>query len=185
MSSGGLESYLVPLQANLFVSTTGLVSTEVEGIDGVIDSGEYTGTSITASNTDKNTNVEVKGKVVEGDIYLAFTITHGEWSSYDNGVDNWWKNDNIEMYVNGQKIVILFINGELVLPSYITQGKMVTTTNSDGKLVSVVELYIQGDANSYDLKIGMNGKGFSWVGVMWQEGTTSVGTISASGIAKN
>jgi len=180
---GGLETSLVALQANLFISTTGLVSTEVEGIDGVIDSGEYTGTTISAST--EKTSAEVKGKVVNGDIYLAFTITHGEWSSYDNRAGYWPENDNIEMYVNGQKIVVLFINGELVLPSYITQGKMVTTTNSDGKLVSVVELYIQGDANSYNFKVGLGGKGFGWVGVMWQEGTTSVGTISASGIAKN
>ena len=183
---GGLESSLVALQANLFISTTGLVSTEVEGIDGIIDNGEYTGTSISAST--EKTSAEVKGKVVDGDIYLAFTITHGEWSSYDNRAGYWPENDNIEMYVNGQKIVILFINGELVLPSYITQGKMVTTTNSDGKLVSVVELYIQGDANSYNFKVGLGGKGFAWVGIMWDyanESNHNVGTISASGIAKN
>jgi len=62
---------------------------------------------------------------------------------------------------------------------------MVTTTNSDGKLVSVVELCIKGEASSYNFKIGMNGQGFSWVGVLWQEGTTNVGVVSASGITRN
>lgn len=180
---GGLETSFVPLQANLFVSTIGLVSASAESVDGVISNNEYTGTSISA-NTNK-TNVEVKGKVSNGDIYLAFTITHGDWSAYDNRAGWWPENDNIELYVNGQKIIVLFINGELVLPTYVTYGKMITTTASDNKLVSVVELYIQGNSSTYDLKIGMNGKGFGWVGVMWQEGITNVGVLSASGITRN
>jgi hypothetical protein len=176
---GGLEGYFVPVQANLFISANGLVSASGQGIDGVISSEEYPGTAITASN-DK-TSVGVVGKVADGDLYLAYTITHNDWSAYQNTPGIWWDNDNIELYVNGKQIVILFINGELVLPSYCTQGKAVTTTDSQGKLVTVVELYIQGDAPSYEVKIGANGTGLGWVGVLWD----SLGTVSENGLTCN
>jgi hypothetical protein len=174
---GGLTTYYVPLQANLFISNNGLVSSNVEGIDGIISSNEYSGTPVSVSKP--KTNVEVNGKVLNGDLYLAFTIVHNNWSVYNNGAGNWWKNDNIEMYVNGEKIVILFLDGEFVIPSQITQGKSVTTTNSDGKLVTVVELCIDGDLTEYQVQIGMNGTGFEWVGVMWNP---TYGIVTENGI---
>ena len=174
---GGLETYFVPLQANLFISKTGLAYSNETSVDGVISKDEYSGTSYNASN--HNTNVEVNGKVVDGDTYLAFTITHNNWSSYDNSAGNWWKNDNIELYVNEQKIVIMFIDGEAVIPSYCTYAKAITNTNSDGKLVTVLELHIKGDSSSYNLKIGVNGTSFGWIGVIWD---SLHGTVTENGI---
>ena len=87
------------------------------------------------------------------------------------------------MYVNGKQIIILFINGEAVIPSYCAQGKAVTT-NENGKLVTVLELCIKGNADSYDLKIGVNGTGFGWVGLLWGD-NTNPGAISQNGVVRN
>ena len=175
---GGSSTSFVPIQANLFISPSGLTSTNVESIDGVVVSGEYSESSIKANNA--NISVDLKGKVDNGDLYLAFTITHNSWSNYDNSVGGWYKNDNIELYVNGQKIVIMFINGQMVLPSYITQGKAVTT-NKDGKMVTVAELYIKGNAPSYSIVVGMNGTSFGWINVVWGP---DYAIVSESGISK-
>ena len=178
---GGLSTYYVPLQANLFISTSGLKSSDMKDVDGIISPDEYVGSSITAAANSANTTVELNGKVKDGDLYLAFTITHDNWSTYNNGVGNWWKNDNIEMYVNGEKIVIMFIDGKMVLPSQVTQGEAVTITNSNGQFVTVVEICIEGDLPTYELQVGMNGEGFSWVAVIWNQ---EKGTVSETGITK-
>jgi len=175
---GGLSTSYVPVQANLFVSSNGLTSTKVESIDGVVESGEYNEASITANNA--NISVDLKGKVDNGDLYLAFSITHSSWSTYNNTAGNWHKNDNIELYVNGQKIVIMFFNGEMVLPSYITQGKAITTTK-DGSMVTVVELHIKGELPSYSIVVGMNGTSFGWLNVVWGP---DYAIVSESGISK-
>ena len=177
---GGLSTYYAPVQANLFIGENGLVTSNIAGIEGVISSGEYAGSSITASST--SLNVDLKGKVENGDLYLAFTIIHDSWSSYNNTTGSWHKNDNIELYVNGQKMVIMFFNGQMVLPAYITQGNTVTTTNQSGKYETVVELYIKGDAPSYNIVVGIAGDTFSWLNVVWGP---DYAVVSENGVVRN
>jgi len=176
---GGLETYFVPLQANLFASTSGLYYETNSAIDGVVSASEYPTAAITKSNA--NITVTLNGKVADGDLYLAFTITHSTWSSYDNSAGSWWKNDNAEIYINGKKMVVMFFNGQLCLPSYFTCGTAVTTTNSEGKLVTVLELYLKGDIPAYNLKIGFNstGSSFAWLGFMWSQ---NAGIVTSSGV---
>ncbi len=180
---GGLETtYTLNLVNNLFISNSGLKFSNLTEIDGVVSQNEYPTTKVTDGNN--NISVNLQGKVSDGDLYLAFTITHNSWSAYNNGVNSWNYNDYIEFYANNQKFVILFFNGQLILPSQITQGKAVTTQSS-GKLVTVVELYIAGDSMAYKLKVGLNSEGsssFGWVGLAWDQ---SFVTVTEKGIYLN
>lgn len=175
---GGLSTYFAAMPANLFVSQDGLQTVTSDGTVAVIDGDltEYGEITHSATN-DKGTSVALAGKAVNGDLYLALTVTHGAWSAYTT---TWHKNDNFEMYVNGQKIVVMFFDGRMILPSYITQGAIKTITNTDGKQVSTVEFYIEGNSE-YNLKVGMNGASFGWIGLIW----SSAEYVNSQGISKN
>ena len=84
-----------------------------------------------------------------------------------------------EMYVNGEKIVVMFFDGNIIVPSQITSYKEITTTNSDGKLVTVVEMMIEGNKDEYELKVGFGGVCFKWLGFMWD---SNVGLVNENGI---
>ena len=174
---GGLLTNFNPYVNNLLVTTNGLSYATNEAIDGVISASEYPTKSLTKSNA--NIQVEMQGKVADGDLYLAFTITHNAWSATDIGLGNWWKNDNLEMFINGQKAVIMFYNGELILPSHYTCGKAVTTNGDNNKLVTVLELYVKGDCEAYKVQLGLNGTQFAWLGFMWNQ---YFGTVTSSGV---
>ena len=163
--------------SNLFIAKTGLSWVQPSGIDGVISANEYPTKTVTKSSA--NISVTMAGKVADGDLYLALTITHNAWSAYDNGAGNWWKNDNAEIYVNDVKMPILFLNGIPSIPASYTSGKAVTTTGENNKLITVLELYIQGDALAYKTKVGFNGTAFAWLGLMWDQNN---GTITSDGV---
>ncbi len=188
---GGLSTSFVELPANLMISTSGLTTATAPengpAIDGNFD--EYSGDFIVKGDMSKAV-VKTTGKVVNGDLYMGLTITHGDWSTYTK---SWWNNDNIEMHINGEHVVFMFYAGELIIPEAIDEAVAVTTTDSNGKLVTNVEFYIQGNSDAYKVKMGMNGYGFKgWQGLSWngadaiyvtEEGVSEEKTLSVGALA--
>ncbi|MBO4962582.1 MAG: Ig-like domain-containing protein, partial [Clostridia bacterium] len=174
-----------PFASNLFISNSGLSYTEIASVDGVVSANEYPTASVTKSNA--NMTVKMEGKVDNSDLYLAFTITHSTWSAIDTGIGNWWKNDNLELIINGTRAVIMFYNGNLILPSHYACGKAVTTTDSStGKLVTVLEVCFKGGVDAYKIKLGLNSTGtsFGWLGFMWgvENYEFEHGTVTSKGV---
>ncbi len=181
---------------NLQVSADGLAvvtaptGTGLPTIDGNLE--EYAETFITSGDATYAT-VNVTGKVVNGDMYLALTITHDAWSKR---VSQWWFNDNLEIQLNGETTsrVIMFFDGELIITDAFDAGAAVTTT-VDGRNVTTVELYLAGDSNTYEVKIGMSGNGFghekknandevdNWQSIFWGgSGPRGSVTVTENGV---
>lgn len=141
-----------------FLSNDGIV------LDGEIGENEYVGELISAKND--NVSAEFAGMIKDGKLYLSFTLVHGEWSPLNN---SWWLNDNIEFKLNnGASYTVVFYEGEPTYSSNITSG-MSKTVEVDGKLVTVVELCIENVPGACQLKVGMNGTNFGWLGAIWND----------------
>ncbi len=183
---GGIATSFNDLLANLYISEQGLLTETAPStlavIDGTISSQELSVLGEAEINTQGGSTSNLKGTVLDGDLYLAITITHGNWSNYYSGWD-WYKNDNFEFYINGVHTVITFINGEVCLPHHITQGSA-TTVTENGKLVTVLELYIKGDLNTYKLSINANGEGFGWNDISWGVSGEKSVFVTKSGVSK-
>lgn len=144
--------------------TVGYTSSNGVTLDGEIDPGEYTGNVISANNG--NLFAEFSGMTKNGNLYLAFTLTHGPWSELSG---NWWENDNIEFKLNnGTSHTVIFREGVPVYSDNITSG-VSKTVEVDGKLVTTVELCVENVADACQLKIGMNGANFGWLGAIWND----------------
>ena len=151
----------------------------IDGVcyDGVVGNGEYVGKTITKS-TNKIT-ASMTGMVVNQNIHLSVVITHGTWSTSSRV---WYWNDNIEFYIDGIQYIVKFMDGVAVFPSGVAQG-VVNTVSKNGKLETTVEMMIEGNKDEYKLKLGMNGKGFDWLGAMWY--SVHQYTISQQGLNEN
>ncbi len=133
-------------------------------LDGVISSGEYVGNVISASNS--TLSAKFSGMIKNGNLYMSFELTHGAWSSLQG---NWWDNDNIEFKLNnGLSYKVVFYEGVPEYSSNITYG-VSKTVEKNGKLVTTVELCVEGVDPEYQLKVGFNGKKFGWLGALWPE----------------
>jgi len=136
-------------------------------IDGnLTEYGEY---SVTKGDIAKAV-VELNGKVVDGGLYLAMTVTHSSWAEYNQ---MWYKNDNFEMKVNGEYVRIIFIDGKLIIPANVDAGASITTEEG-GKLVTTVELFFEGNEKEYQVKIATCGAGFGvdFQPIFWDGGDT-------------
>lgn len=130
--------------------------------DGVINNGEYIGEVVIKQNS--KVTLEIQGKVAEGKTYLAFKYTHGEWSPYN---PTWYKNDNIEFKLDGgESHTIVFYNGAPEFSKNIDKGNAVTTKLGD-KLVTTVEVCVDGTKDKYKLNVGINGVNPGWLGAIW------------------
>ena len=145
--------------------------------DADISSGEYIGNVFTASNG--NLSVEFCGMIKDGNLYLAFELTHGEWSPLNS---SWWLNDNIEFKLNsGSSYTVIFYEGVATYSSNITYG--VSKTEKVGtKYVTTVELCVENVDESY-IKVGFNGTNFSWLGALWND-NYEVASVTTNGIIK-
>lgn len=153
-------------------------SVSVGGIelDGVISEGEYLGELISASNA--NLSAEFSGMIKDGNLYLGFTLIHGEWSPLNN---SWWLNDNIEFKLdNGPSYTVVFYEGVPTYSANITYG-MSKTVEVDGKLVTTTEICVENVESVYQIKVGMNGTNFGWLGAIWND-DYSYGFITEDGI---
>ena len=169
--------------------TVGDVSENEVVFDGVINSNEYPGSSYTANNN--RTTLNIKGKVVDGIAYLAFEITHGNWSMTDN--QYWHLNDNIEFYLGNagtdfknndiRKYTVIFYDGVPTFSQGIDRA-FVSTKQVNGKQVTTVELCVLGIYDCYQLKVGLNGNGFGWLGAIWDFDAT-IGYLTKDGIKVN
>lgn len=168
---GGLSSFTfddggyIPAPANLFISANGLTTVTPPQTGPVIDGNltEY-GTSTLTKGDEKKSTVNINGKVVNGDLYLALTITHGAWAEYST---KWYENDNLEMKINRELVRVMFFGDQLIIPANVDAGAAVTTTSGD-KQITTVELYFAGDADIYEVKLGMAGNGFGgWQSIVW------------------
>ncbi len=182
---GGLSTGFNKLVDNLKISESGLkvITAAPAGsgitIDGVVDTNEtsvYGANQLNATGI-TGTTTNVKATVINGNLYLALTITHGAWSSVFTG-DGWWQTDNVEMYVANHYGAVIFANNELFLPSFVTEGKAITTQSGD-KQVTTIEMCIAGDREVYQVRLCANGNGFGWNEIAWNGGAAS---ITASGI---
>lgn len=145
--------------------------------DGVISDGEYVGDVIKADNG--KLFAEITGMTKDGNLYLAFKLTHGDWSQRN---DDWWLNDNIELKLdNGASYTVIFYDGVATYSENITHG-MSKTTEVDGKLITTVEICIENMLDAYQLKIGMNGANFGWLGAIWND-ACNLAYITPQGIA--
>ncbi len=150
----------------------------VDGItfDGVISDGEYVGEVITASNA--NLSAKVSGMIKNGNLYLAFELNHGAWSPLNN---DWWMNDNVEFKLNGgMSHTVIFYEGVPTYSSNITNG-VSRTVEQDGRLITTIELCVEGVDGVRQLKVGMNGENFSWLGALWT-GDDNMAFVSEDGI---
>ena len=129
--------------------------------DGEIAANEYVGQTITKSNG--KTSVMVSGMVKNNGIHLSLEITHEEWSPK---ISRWWLNDNVEMYIDGEKYTVTFYNGIVEFSEGITHG-VTKTVNQNGKLVTTIEMFINGTKDIYRLKLAMNGAKFNWLDPLW------------------
>ena len=167
---GGLSTYHAEMPSNLFISENGL--TPLTGDNGMTvdgDLSEYGALTRTASND--NSSAKMNAKIVNGDLYIGLSFTHNQWTAYTTVVNDWWKNDNIEIRLNGDennKQVIMFNNGNILYPSYFTYA-VSKTVEEGGKLVTTVELYKK-DVEKLHFRFGMNGTNLGWLGVVWNNG---------------
>ena len=153
-------------------------SVSVGGIelDGIISDGEYEGELVSASNG--SLSADFSGMIKDGILYLGFTLTHGEWSPLNN---SWWLNDNIEFKLdNGISYTVIFYEGVPEYSANITYG-MSKTVEVDGKLVTTTELCVENVESVHQLKVGMNGTNFGWLGAIWND-NYNLGFISEDGI---
>lgn len=144
--------------------TVGYTSSNGVTLDGEISQGEYEGQVISANNG--TLFAEISGMTKNNNLYLAFTLTHGPWSPL---AGNWWENDNIEFKLNnGSSYTVIFHEGVPAYSNNITSG-VSKTVEVDGKLVTTVELCVENVADACQLKIGMNGANFGWLGAIWND----------------
>ena len=144
--------------------TVGYISSNGVTLDGQISQGEYAGQVISASNG--TLSAEISGMTKNGNLYLAFTLTHGQWSPL---AGNWWENDNVEFKLNsGASYTVVFYEGVPAYSGNITAG-MSKTVEVDGKLVTTVEILVENAGDVCQLKVGMNGANFGWLGAIWND----------------
>ena len=145
--------------------------------DAVITDGEYVGNVISASNG--NLSVEFCGMIKDGNLYMSFELTHGEWSPLNS---SWWLNDNIEFKLNsGTSYTVIFYEGVATYSSNISHG-MSKTEMVGGKYVTTVELCVE-NVGASAIKVGFNGTNFSWLGALW-DNSDEVADVTANGIVK-
>ena len=145
--------------------------------DAVITGGEYVGNVISASNG--NLSVEFCGMIKDGNLYMSFELTHGEWSPLNS---SWWLNDNIEFKLNnGTSYTVIFYEGVATYSSNISHG-MSKTEMVGGKYVTTVELCVE-NVGASAIKVGFNGTNFSWLGALW-DNSDEVADVTANGIVK-
>ena len=146
--------------------------------DAVISNGEYVGDVITASNG--KLSVKFAGMIKDGNLYMSFELTHGEWSPLNS---SWWLNDNIEFKLNsGASYTVIFYEGVATYSSNITHG-VSKTEMVNGKYVTTVELCVEGVSSTHAIKVGFNGTNFSWLGALWND-NQEVADVTANGIEK-
>ena len=146
--------------------------------DAVISNGEYIGDVITASNG--KLSVKFAGMIKDGNLYMSFELTHGEWSPLNS---SWWLNDNIEFKLNsGASYTVIFYEGVATYSSNITHG-VSKTEMVNGKYVTTVELCVEGISSTHAIKVGFNGTNFSWLGALWND-NQEVADVTANGIVK-
>ena len=146
--------------------------------DAVISNGEYVGDVITASNG--KLSVKFSGMIKDGNLYMSFELTHGEWSPLNS---SWWLNDNIEFKLNsGASYTVIFYEGVATYSSNITHG-VSKTEMVNGKYVTTVELCVEGINSTRAIKVGFNGTNFSWLGALWND-NYEVADVTANGIVK-
>ena len=146
--------------------------------DAEISNGEYVGDVI--SDTNGNVSVEFSGMIKDGNLYMSFELTHGEWSPLNS---NWWLNDNIEFKLNsGASYTVIFYEGVATYSNNITYGISKTEKVGD-KYVTTVELCVENVPDSCNIKVGFNGTNFSWLGALWND-NSEVATIDANGIKR-
>lgn len=144
--------------------SVGHISSNGVTLDGEISQGEYVGQVISANNG--NLFAEISGMTKNNNLYLAVTLTHGPWSPL---AGNWWENDNIEFKINnGSSYTVVFYEGVPTYSNNITSG-VSKTVEVDGKLVTTVELCVENVADACQLKVGMNGANFGWLGAIWND----------------
>ncbi len=144
--------------------------------DAVISDGEYAGEVISASNG--RLSVKFAGMIKDGNLYMSFELTHGEWSPLNS---SWWLNDNIEFKLNsGTSYTVIFYEGVPTYSNNITYGVSKTET-VNGKYVTTVELCVEGIETEHYIKVGFNGTNFSWLGALWND-YSEVASVTADGI---
>ena len=138
----------------------------VDGVtfDGIISHGEYLGQTI--HNSNGTLDVAFTGMIKNGNLYMSYTLTHGEWSPLSS---NWWLNDNIEFKLNdGVSHTVVFYEGVPTFSGNIKYG-MSHTEKINGKYVTTVELCVEGVSNAQRIKVGFNGVNFGWLGAIWND----------------
>lgn len=150
----------------------------VDGIrfDGVISEGEYVGDVIITSNG--NVSSEVVGMVKNGNLHLAFSLVHGEWSPLNS---TWWLNDNVEVKLNGgTSHTVVFYEGVATYSNNISYG-MSKTEEIDGKLVTTIEICVEDVPDVNQVMICANGTNFGWLAIV-HHNVCNTGYINEDGI---
>lgn len=173
-SVGGLisdyytEFGYIGMPRNLHISNTGVVIDEVTPadavIDGILDDSAYEGKTVLDCGT--GVTVKITGFAGSDGLYLALTITHGQWSALNSSV--WSNNDNIEFKFNNISTAIMWLDGKLCAPSFFTKAASVDTIVDETTIVTTVELFIKGYADVYRIQVGRAGNGFGgWQELVW------------------
>ncbi len=180
-NEGGLDDVLQITDAGLMVGVEATQAT----IDGNLE--EYAGLASETFGDPARAQVTLTGKAASDGLYLGLTIVHGNWSVANNSINCWHLNDNVEIKINNEHAAIAFFGGKLLAASYWDRSAAVTTTNSEGKQVTTVELFKNGNLSEYRFQTGMAGEGFGgWQALVWdnnQKYITADGLTSTSSLA--
>ena len=145
--------------------------------DGAISDGEYVGTVYTGTNG--NLSVKFSGMTKNGNLYLAFELTHGEWAPLSG---DWWLNDNIEFKLSdGKSNTVIFYEGVATYSDNISYGMSLTEDIGGGRYVTTVEICIENVPESQHIKVGFNGTNFGWLGALWND-ELNVAYVTSEGI---
>ena len=148
----------------------------IDGVtyDGVISENEYKGNVVNKANL--NTSVKIYGMVVNKNIHLSLEITRDSWGE---ATRIWYHNDNFQMKIDGVEYITDFL-GEVIDFDKGIAHAVTKTVTVDGKLVTTIEMCIEGANDQYTLALNLNGNNFGWISALWE--TSDQAKITTEGL---
>lgn len=169
---------------NLFIGADGIKIVKAKATQATIDGNleEYTDKTYVEVGDANKATFKVSGFAGKDGLYLALTVTHGNWSPAVPSGD-WSTNDNIEIHINCIGLAFVFVDGKLTMPAFVSEYAAVTT-QSGGKNLTKVEVFIAGEkADRFRIQLGCNGDGFGgWQSLIWD---SNIAYVTKDGVTRD
>lgn len=169
---------------NLFIGADGIKIVKAKATQATIDGNleEYADKTYVEVGDANKATFKVSGFAGKDGLYLALTVTHGNWSPAVPSGD-WSTNDNIEIHINCIGLAFVFVDGKLTMPAFVSEYAAVTT-QSGGKNLTNVEVFIAGEkADRFRIQLGCNGDGFGgWQSLIWD---SNIAYVTKDGVTRD